>query len=273
MHAPIREPARWTVVIPFFNEARFLPATLASLAAQRLPRFDLVLVDNGSTDAGADLARDWAARHPRIATRLLQECRPGQVHALETGLAAVETPFVAICDADTFYPPDYLLAADRRLSAAPAQVVGFIGHNVDGDPERPAARLRRFLYSHVVPRLLPRQAHGGGYAHLLRTEALVRAGGYSARLWPFVLKDHELVHRLTALGDIRYAPDLWVRPSARRADRRAVRWTLFERLLYHSTPPALKDWFFYRFLAPRLAARGQRDTILRVRPWGAGQAA
>jgi hypothetical protein len=46
-----------------------------------------------------------------------------------------------------------------------------------------------------------------------------------------------------------------------------VRWTLGERLLYHATPYAAKDWFFYRFLAPRLSRRGMRDTVLRQRQW------
>ncbi|MDX2225441.1 MAG: hypothetical protein SFV21_21995, partial [Rhodospirillaceae bacterium] len=97
--------------------------------------------------------------------------------------------------------------------------------------------------------------------------ALRDAGGYGAHHWPFVLKDHELIHRVLKRGRVRYDWDLWCIPSPRRNDRRAVRWSLAERLLYHVSPFAAKDWFFYRFLGPRFAARGMADTRLRARNW------
>ena len=50
---------RWTFVIAYYNEADFLPATLAALAAQTVP-FRLVLVDNGSTDGSDAIARAFA---------------------------------------------------------------------------------------------------------------------------------------------------------------------------------------------------------------------
>ncbi len=258
---------RWTVVIPYYNEAGFLPATLASLSAQTLRPFRAVLVDNGSTDSTPALAAQWAAAQAGIETLLLLEPTPGQVHALAAGVAAVETEYLAICDADTIYPPGYLETATRRLDAAPAHLAGFIAHDTRADPDSLRERFGRWLYTHVIPRLLPRQAHGGGYAHLMRTAPFKASGGYSAALWPYVLKDHELVNRLTRLGEIGYAEDLWVRPSDRRADRKEVRWTLWERILYHLTPPAAKDWFFYEWLAPRFAARGQKDTVLRAQAW------
>lgn len=258
---------RWTVVIPYYNEAHWLPATLDSLARQTHRPFRLILVDNGSTDSGPRLAAEWAARTPHIETRLLEQQVPGQVHALKLGIDLVETEYLAIADADTIYPPHYLETATRHLDSAPATTIGFIAHDCGPNPHGLGERLGRFLYTHIVPHLLPRQAHGGGYAHLMRTAPFRAAGGYDADRWPYVLKDHELVNRLWKQGRIAYARDLWVQPSPRRADRRGVRWTLGERLLYHLTPPGAKDWFFYRFLASRFAARGQRDTVLRRRSW------
>ena len=86
-------------------------------------------------------------------------------------------------------------------------------------------------------------------------------------MWPYVLKDHELVNRVSKHGRFGRSPDLWVLPSDRRGDRGGVRWTLMERVLYHVTPFWAKDWFFYRFLGPRLEGRGMRDTVLRKRGW------
>ncbi|MGL6044587.1 MAG: glycosyltransferase family 2 protein [Sandaracinobacteroides sp.] len=258
---------RWTVVIPYFNEEAWLPATLASLSAQTLRPFRVVLVDNGSTDSTPELARQWAGAQTGIETSLLHQATPGQVHALETGIAAVDTEFIAICDSDTIYPPAYLETATRHLDAAPKSTIGFIAHDTGPSPDSPSERFGRWLYTYVIPYLLPRQAHGGGYAHLFRTAAYKASGGYTARLWPYVLKDHELVNRLWKQGSIRYATDLWIQPSPRRADRSGVRWTLAERILYHATLPFPKDWFFSRYLEPRFKARGQNDTVLRRQDW------
>jgi hypothetical protein len=123
------------------------------------------------------------------------------------------------------------------------------------------------VYPRIIARLLPRQCHTGGYAQSFRTEALRRAGGFSETLWPYVLLDHEVMQRVFKHGAARYHSDHWCQPSPRRADRRNVRWTLAERLLYHATPFALKDWYFYRFLGPRLAARKLGHVNLRDKSW------
>lgn len=258
---------RWTVVIPFFNEEAFLPQTLESLAAQTLRPFRLVLVDNASTDNTVKLIQDWAANQQGITVSLISEPQPGQVHALAAGIAEAQTEYLAIADADTRYPPHYLATATRLLDQAPPTTIGFIGHDTGPNPDSIWEKLGRWLYTHIIPRLLPRQAHGGGYAHLMRTAPFKASGGYSPKLWPYVLKDHELVNRLWKQGNIRYSEELWVQPSPRRVDRRGVRWTLPERILYHATPPSLKDWFFYRFLGPKFASRGQKDTVLRQQNW------
>jgi glycosyltransferase involved in cell wall biosynthesis len=266
--APVEPFApRWSVVIPYFNEADFIGVTLESLAKQSLRPFRLILVDNASTDQSATIVSRWAAQNPDIETLLLAEPQPGQVHALKTGIAAVQTEYLAIADADTFYPANYLAIANQLLCASSADTVGFIAFDAHGDPARFAARARRWLYSYVMPWLLPMQAHGGGYAHLMKTAPFRASGGYSPALWPYVLKDHELAHRLMKEGRIRYAPNLVVHPSTRRTNRSGVRWTLFERVLYHATPPAAKDWFWYRFMRGRFEARGQKDTVLRAQPW------
>lgn len=262
---------RWTIVIPYFNEEQWLPATLASLSAQTLRPFRVVLVDNGSTDGTTALARQWADAQQGIETSLLSQPTPGQVHALNMGIAAVTTEFLAICDADTIYPPHYLETATRHLDAAPASIIGFIAHDTGPNPQSPWERIGRGLYTHIIPNLLTHQAHGGGYAHLFRTAPYKASGSYDPALWPYVLKDHELVNRLWKQGRVAYATDLWVQPSPRRADRKGVRWTLGERVLYHATPPGLKDWFFYKYMAPRFAARGQKDTVLRQQSWAAAE--
>jgi len=119
----------------------------------------------------------------------------------------------------------------------------------------------------IVSKILSKQVHTGGFGQAFRTTALRCAGGYSSALWPFMLEDHEVMHRVFKQGNSRYDFNLWCTPSNRRNDRTGVDWTLSEQLLYHATPFVLKDWFFYRFLAGRFGARGMHQVNLREKSW------
>jgi hypothetical protein len=114
---------------------------------------------------------------------------------------------------------------------------------------------------------LTRRALVGGHGQVLRTCALRRAGGFSARYWRYVLLDHEIINRVLRYGRCRYDYRLWCRPSRRRVDRSRVRWSIIERVLYFLTPERLQDWYFYEFLGPRLDRRNMSHLNLRDQPW------
>ncbi len=247
----------WTVVLPYYNELAYLPVTLKSLLAQHLKPTRIILVDNHSTDGSSDLARTLTA-NSGIDILHVNEPRPGKINALETGLARVETEFVAFCDADTFYPPHYLATADAVLRSGDDVVAAMAVGSQNAGPR---------VKARVVSTILRRQTHTGGFGQSFRTSALRQAGGYSAQRWPFVLEDHEIMQRLFKVGRAKHAYNLWCVPSNRRSDRANVNWTLPEQLLYHLVPFALKDWFFYSFLAARFTKRGLANTNLREKTW------
>ncbi len=253
---------RWSIVIPVYNEADFLPQTLTSIIGQTTA-FDLIIVDNGSTDGCIDNAHKQLAEHQGKVT-FLHEPRPGQVYALQMGIAAVDTEFTAICDADTYYPPHYLAVATALFDKKGAEYVAACAYL---RREGLLKGLRSKMHRLLAARILPHQNHTSGAAQTFRTSALQAAGGYDPSLWPYVLKDHELMHRVLKRGRQIYHSNFWCTTSHRRADRRNVRWTLAERLIYHVTPRSRQHDFFYRFLANRFDARGQRDTVLRQRNW------
>lgn len=266
MRASIAPDAGWSVVIPFYNEAAFLGATVASIGAQSRPPERIILVDNGSTD-GSSAAGAAALAEIGVAATIIDAPIPGKAAALKAGLASVDTAFVATCDADTIYPADYLATAARIFTDGGAGLVAALAFGV-GEPFSLKGRLARAKGA-LAARLMPSQAHSGGFGQCFRVAALRRAGGFDPEIWPFCLMDHEIIHRLSKEGRIAHAYDFWCAPSARRADRRRVRWSLAERLLYHAVPRSRRDWYFYAWLGPRFAGRNLSQLNLREKTWDA----
>lgn len=71
---------RLTVVIPIYNVEEYLRECLASVAAQTLRELDVVMVDDGSTDSGPELAREFAARDPRFRLVTQENGEIGRAH-------------------------------------------------------------------------------------------------------------------------------------------------------------------------------------------------
>ncbi|MEO5598674.1 MAG: glycosyltransferase family A protein [Novosphingobium sp.] len=254
---------KWTVVLAFYNEADFIEATLDTWARQTVP-FRFVLVDNASTDNSAELCRARMAQYPGIAFEILDQPLPGHPHALEMGTKVAQTEFIALADADTIYPPDYLAKAEALLAKPDAMAAFAI--DLYGDPDNFSSRLRKTKFA-VVTRLLSKQCHTGSYGQCFRADIFHAVGGISPSVWPYVLHDHEIAQRILHKGRIIYDTGFWCLASDRRTVSASVRWSLGERLMYHFLPFRTKDWFFYSFLAPRFEERGLSFLNIRERDW------
>jgi CDP-glycerol glycerophosphotransferase (TagB/SpsB family)/glycosyltransferase involved in cell wall biosynthesis len=93
-----------SVVVPFYNNAELLGACLASIAAQTHADLEVIMVDDGSTDGSADVARAQAAADARF--RLVSVPNGGPGWARNQGVAAASGEFLAFVDADDLLPPD-----------------------------------------------------------------------------------------------------------------------------------------------------------------------
>ncbi|HEX7994269.1 MAG TPA: glycosyltransferase family 2 protein, partial [Streptosporangiaceae bacterium] len=93
-----------SVVVPFYNNAALLGDCLASIAAQTYRNLQVVMVDDGSTDGSAAVARDQAAADPRF--ELISQDNRGPGAARNRGVAAASGEFLAFVDADDLLPPD-----------------------------------------------------------------------------------------------------------------------------------------------------------------------
>src|SRR5947207_9649472 len=108
-------PEPVTVVVPAWNGERWLPGLFASLAAQTQQPAEVVVVDNGSTDA--TLA--WLAREAPQARVLAQGRNTGFAVAANRGLVAARTEFVALLNTDIVLAPDWIEVMAGRLAAEP----------------------------------------------------------------------------------------------------------------------------------------------------------
>ena len=114
------------VVIPVYNRATIILATLESVARQTVPPAALIVVDDGSTDATAEAVEAWIdAADPPFPALLLRQPHASAATARNAGLAALgDLPLVAFLDSDDLWPDDFLartaalLAADIEAVAA-----------------------------------------------------------------------------------------------------------------------------------------------------------
>lgn len=260
----------FSVILPFFNEADFLPRTMRGWFAQTRPPDELILVDNGSTDGSAALCRAILGRQEaRWNVLFLTEDRPGKTRALETACARAGSAWLVFSDADTDYPPRYLETLERLIVRSSPKPVALMALPVEGEAGRPREVLKRRAFV-LLSKVFRKHVYTGGYGQCLRADAFRTSGGYRESAWPYVLGDHEIMSRILRHGRSLYRADLWCRPSPRRKDRRQVRWNLTEMALYHATPFFLHGPFFARFLGPRFDRRGLGVRNLRDQPWKGG---
>ena len=93
-----------SVVIPLFNKEKHIRCALESVAAQSYPFFEVLIVDDGSTDDGAGIA----AAYPDERFRVIRQSRGGAAAARNTGIAAARHSLIAFLDADDEWMPDFL---------------------------------------------------------------------------------------------------------------------------------------------------------------------
>lgn len=101
-----------SVVVPTFNRERILPRALDSIVAQTFPDWEIILVDDGSTDGTAALAARYSDRLGE-RFRYLQEAHRGPCYARNCGIDAAVGRFVAFLDSDDEFAPTKL---ERQLA-------------------------------------------------------------------------------------------------------------------------------------------------------------
>jgi len=190
-------PPEISVLLPAYNAAATLPACLRSIARQREPRWECVVVDDGSDDGTAACARRFAGADGRF--RVVATAHRGIVGALEVGLGHCRGRVVARMDADDVMHRDRLGAQLAALDAAPE--LAAVGCHVRIFPRGGLAAYERWLRSIDSARRVREEAFVEcpvAHPTLMIRRPVLEALGYRDAGWA---EDYDLVLRLLARGD------------------------------------------------------------------------
>ena len=248
-----------SVLLPCRDAASTLDEALDSLFRQTLADFEVIAVDDGSSDGSAECLMVWAAREPRL--RLLRIEPRGIIAALNAGLEACQAPLLARMDADDLAEPERLQQQLDLLGGRPD--LAAVGCLVAGYPPDLLAEGFR-LYIEWQNRLIEPEAIAreifieSPLVHssmVIRREWLERVGGYQERGWA---EDYDLWLRMHLAG-ARFAKVpvvlLHWRDHPRRLTRTDPR---------YSVENFLRAKSYYLLQGPLR----ERDAVI---VWGAGQ--
>ena len=179
-----------SLVMPLYNHARYLPRTLASIGAQTLEPRELIVVDDGSSDGGAEIVAEFA-RRVSFPVTLVSQANAGADTALNRGMAVARGDIVALINSDDAFHPERL----ERLVAALAPGIDLAFSDVSFIDDDGCGRGYR-LCAHAAP------PHRRGYRSAESAVSVDRA-------------QHRDFHRQSFVPPSPSPPDRWIRADAR----------------------------------------------------------
>jgi glycosyltransferase involved in cell wall biosynthesis len=183
-----------SVVIPCFNHSRFLRQAVSSVTAQTYKDWELIIVDDGSTDGSLETAVTLSDEYADIDMTILRTRNKGLSHARNTGIAVSRAKYLLPLDADDWIEPEMLERTVDALEARPAAVAATV--TVRSYPDNR-------VWDHMPPYTLAteRVKNVLPYCSLFRRDAWRQVGGYCEQLPAF--EDWEFWIAIGKLGPIR----------------------------------------------------------------------
>lgn len=197
----IRELPPISILVPAYNEGLVLERALTSLMQLEYPEYEVVVIDDGSSDDTLEIASKWEGQRGPGFFRVITKPNGGKASALNAGIAHSLHPLIMCMDADSYLEPRTLLKAARHFSD-PA--VGAVAGNVKVE-NRDTIITRLQALEYIEGLNMPRRAQGfvaavnivPGPVGLFRREALEEVGGYDTDTFA---EDADLTLKMMAAG-------------------------------------------------------------------------
>ena len=168
-----------SVVMPVFNREKFLAEAIESILSQTVTDFELIIVDDGSTDGSAEIIRAYAERDSRIRFIQLSE-NTGNASARNAGIAVACGDYIAGMDSDDISLPERLQQQVEFLESHPEIDAVGVGTRIVNEDLTP--RLTYPLMECHALIVLGMLISGPAIVRpslMLRRETLIISGGYN----------------------------------------------------------------------------------------------
>lgn len=197
-----------SVVIPAFNEGTLLAQSLHSLVNQTFKDFELIVVDNNSTDSTAQVARSFGAR-------VIRETRQGVGHARQRGFMEARGTVIATTDADTVVPPGWLSRFVEEFKKDQGLVAfGGLYTLYSGPITARLAIAYLSMPAWKMDKFFCRGWSLSGANLAVRASSFRQIGGFNAELK--LCEDVDISQRLKHVGRVALDPTFLVSTSGRR---------------------------------------------------------
>ena len=113
-----------SILVPVYNSEKYLKDCLDSVLSQSRNDYELVLVDDGSTDGGGAICDGYQAQFPELV-RVIHQLNQGLILARRAGIAAAKGDYCMFLDADDAYEPECLATIRETIEQTHADVVIF----------------------------------------------------------------------------------------------------------------------------------------------------
>jgi glycosyltransferase involved in cell wall biosynthesis len=218
-----------TVVLPAYNAQRYIESAVGSILGQTFTDFELIVIDDGSTDQTLSLLQKLAAKDARI--QVITRPNTGYVIALNEGLAKARGQFIARMDADDLSLPTRFEKQVAYLRAnADCVLVGTHVEQMDqqGSVIGPMPDIA-FGHDTINQALLRRGWPIVHPAVMMRTDAVKKLGGYVVELCPN--EDHDLFLKLGEIGRLENLPEVLVQYRKHDASESAKKTEITQTLV------------------------------------------
>ncbi|NQU31131.1 MAG: glycosyltransferase [Anaerolineae bacterium] len=190
-----------SVILPCYNAAQTLEETLESIEGQTHKDFEVIAVDDGSTDRTADILDHWSKRDSRF--KCIFQPHAGVISASNAGMLASVSPYIARLDADDRAHPQRLEKQIAFLDENPDTAL--VGCLVKAFPEEDVGDgfriyiewLNALVSDDDIRREFFIESPLPNPSVMIRREWMLRMGGYQDHGWP---EDYDLFLRLYLAG-------------------------------------------------------------------------
>lgn len=203
-----------SVVIPSYNRADYVPMTLDSVLAQSFEDFELVFIDDGSTDQTKEIVEAYAQKDSRV--KYFHQENSERAVARSYGISLAQGKYICLVDSDDLWYPEKLAEQLKVMEEHPHVVLCYASVNrIDFDNERvqAAARQQQGSSGYVFEDLLMRNFIPS-VTPMIRAEVAKNIGSQVTEFIPYedwdfwlrISKEGEFYHIEKPLGDYRLHP-------------------------------------------------------------------